>query len=232
MKPKPPRYTAPSALTSQRSWGDAVVRFAFPSARRQRALVPGAELVLDLEHDRAVGRVRARRQRLAHVHEPRPEAVADAELHAPRVREQLKERMVDRQEVGVDRRRPVDVEEIPPELGSRASVECDRLDDLELRLRRSRLPLRLVPVDRVPLRPPVALEDDEALRAALAPARLLEEDPKLPPVARPVRASRASCDAPCPTRGGRAGAPRPRRRSEACPRARTGRRTSSTPWGR
>ena len=77
----------------------------------------------------------ARGQRRADVDEPHPEPVADARPHAPRRREEPPERMVDRQQARRDPRRPVDVEEVAPDLGRRPAVERDRLDDLELGVR-------------------------------------------------------------------------------------------------
>src|SRR5207244_7307137 len=68
-----------------------------PALRRLAALelpaplVPRAEGIGDVEDDSTAGRVRTGRKRGAHVHEPNPDPVADAEVHPPRMREQEEE---------------------------------------------------------------------------------------------------------------------------------------------
>src|SRR4029453_18091610 len=140
------------------------------------ARVPGAEVVRHVEHDGAVVRVRPGGERRADVDQPHPEPVADAEPHAPWGGQEPPERMIRREQARGDARSPVDVEEVPPELGGRTAVEANGLRHLPPPGRDSPPPLHLVPVDRVPLRPTVALEDDEPLWSLVSATGQLEED--------------------------------------------------------
>ncbi len=74
-----------------------------PASTRPAALVPGAERVAHLEHERPAAGVRAARQRGADVDEPHPEPVGDGGAARGRAREQEEQRMVDAEQ---PRRRP------------------------------------------------------------------------------------------------------------------------------
>src|SRR5205823_7052680 len=60
------------------------------------ALVPGAKPVDDLYDHGAIRRVRACRERRAHIHQPDPEPVADVEAEPTWLGEQQEKRMVER----------------------------------------------------------------------------------------------------------------------------------------
>ena len=71
----------------------------------------------------------SRRERTLDVQQAQPGAVADPELHPSRLRQQQEERVVEREQVGDELRRPVEVEQPAPELARRLRRRRDRLDD-------------------------------------------------------------------------------------------------------
>ena len=112
--------------------------------------IPGTELVEHVEDQRALPRIRAGGQRAPHVHEPQPEPVADPASHTPRCARSHQSAW-SRAEVRGRARRPVDVEEVAPELRRRPTVERDRLLTPSSLSGRRPPDLPVVPVDRVAL---------------------------------------------------------------------------------
>ncbi len=105
--------------------------------------------------------------------------------------------MVDREQVRLQRRLPVHVEEHSPELARRHGPVGDRLDHIDVTGRRAALELRMDPVQRVAGRLAVELEHERVLLSpALASLRRIGEVARLPPRIRaPEHAGRAEAGA-------------------------------------
>ena len=131
----PPRYALPSPST------DAVMStrpdFSFlhvapsgpPSRRNRPAAAPRAEGVDDLDHERVVGRVRARGERGGRVHHPQPQEVPHAvDVVRPRIGEPPGQLRVDRLDAQARTcRREVDVEHEAPQRRLDLGIDGDDL---------------------------------------------------------------------------------------------------------
>ncbi len=94
----------------------------------------------------------------------------------------MHERVVDREQVRLQRRLPVHVEEDAPELACGDRAVGDRLDHVDVADRRTALELRVDAVERVTGGLPVQVDhDDVLLAAALAPLGRVGEVARLPP---------------------------------------------------
>ena len=90
--------------------------------------------------------------------------------------------MVDREQVGLQRRLPVHVEQHPPELAGRDRPVGDRLDHIDVAGRRTVLELRMDAIERVAGGLSVELDHDRVLLAASLPAiRRVGQGPRVPP---------------------------------------------------
>ena len=82
----------------------------------------------DVEREPAVPHVAPRRERSADVDEPQPESVSTLARSRFTPRDDLQQRMVEREEPCVKLVHPVDLEQEPPDLSGRPCVDPDRLD--------------------------------------------------------------------------------------------------------
>src|SRR6185437_7303146 len=94
------------------------------------ALVPLAELVMEVEHDLAVGCVRTRSERRTGVDEANPEPVAHAVARTSRLGKKEEQRVIRRDERRLRRCCPVDVEQETPQLREGVACAANRLLDL------------------------------------------------------------------------------------------------------
>ena len=182
---KPPRYTDPSPGDVERELGRGVRAFRAAGAEPPAAGVLGQERIRQLDHDLRVLVVAACGERRFHVDQPDPGAVADLEPHAARLGEEQEQRMVERQQPGLELGRPIEVEQPAPQLTRRFGRRRDSLDDGHLARRGPVLPLLLHVVDRVPRRLAVELEQCEPLRG-LRTERTGDQPSSLPPRVRPA----------------------------------------------
>src|SRR5207302_1578553 len=145
--------------------------------------IPRTELVVDPEHEPAVGSVSPAGEGDSGVHQPHPEAVFDPRLRLPPVGQEKPQGFVHRPHLGRDPGHQIDVQHMAPE--RRVGLGCGRHQLLqpERPVRPSGVPVHLDPIDRKARWLVAGLMEHPILRARAFPVQLqvaeLAADPAL-----------------------------------------------------